>query len=423
MLVMFGTVGLIAILSGLPHPARSPMREAGTVASRALCMAIIVLACAAGSIGDVWAAGSRVPLLPKAQHNVSLLEKTAVFGKDDRVPLPPQHMQLKGKIGLLFNNRSRTVCTAFCVAKDIVATASHCLFRTRGQRRPSLANFWFARNYEKRQDYSRIFGHTRGATEQHVTAGDTRLSVRPPIGATRDWALLRLARPTCKNSILPIRPLNTLEVIREANAKRVFQVSYHRDFPNWRMAYSKPCAVARTFGRVAWSTIKKDFQSPGSLLLHQCDTGGASSGSPLLRMGPAGIEVVGMNVGTYVQSRVVMQNGRVTHRYKADTIANTAVTIVALHKRLRIFQASKILSASSQIRALQTHLKALKLYRGRVDGDYGPATRAAIVTYETKRKLPATGLATERLLKRLAADPQVAAGHPGGADPGSSPAD
>ncbi len=32
-----------------------------------------------------------------------------------------------------------------------------------------------------------------------------------------------------------------------------------------------------------------------------------------------------INVGTYVRSKVLMQNGDVVHRYKSDTIANTAV--------------------------------------------------------------------------------------------------
>ena len=357
------------------------------------------------------AAPAMSPLLPS---NSVLLQKfggvtpVAVFGKDDRVLLPRQYRKLNDKIGLLFNNRSRTVCTAFCVAPDMIATASHCLFRTRGQRRPSLSHFWFARNYERRRDYARVLGHARGAAEQHITAGDTRLRTRPPIGATRDWALVRLARPTCRKNVLRISPLNSKQIIREANAKRIFQASYHRDFPNWRVAYSTPCAVARSFGRVAWSTIRKDFREPGALLLHRCDTGGASSGSPLLRQGPDGIEVVGINVGTYVQSRVVMQNGRVTHRYKADTVANTAVTVVALSKRLKIFQAARILSASTKVKALQTYLKVRKLYGGAIDGAYGPATRAAIQAYEKASKLPVTGLASEYLLQHLSANPAAA---------------
>jgi hypothetical protein len=40
----------------------------------------------------------------------------AVFGTDDRVALPAKYKDVQQKIGLLFNMRSRTVCTAFCGA-------------------------------------------------------------------------------------------------------------------------------------------------------------------------------------------------------------------------------------------------------------------------------------------------------------------
>src|SRR5689334_18420350 len=74
----------------------------------------------------------------------SALQRVAVFGTDDRVALPAKYKDVQQKIGLLFNMRSRTVCTAFCVALDVVATAGHCLHRTLGERAPQLADFWFA---------------------------------------------------------------------------------------------------------------------------------------------------------------------------------------------------------------------------------------------------------------------------------------
>src|SRR5918912_3620477 len=67
----------------------------------------------------------------------------AVFGADDRVPVPAQYSALQEGIGLLINNRARTVCTAFCVAGDIIATAAHCLFKTKGEIAPRLVDFVF----------------------------------------------------------------------------------------------------------------------------------------------------------------------------------------------------------------------------------------------------------------------------------------
>src|SRR5262245_31475157 len=96
------------------------------------------------------------------------LEPVAVFGIDDRVALPAKHRELQDKLGLLFNPRSRTVCTAFCVAPDTIATAGHCLFRVAGERPPRIADFWFARNYDTVRDFARIAGYRTGAADQHV---------------------------------------------------------------------------------------------------------------------------------------------------------------------------------------------------------------------------------------------------------------
>jgi protease YdgD len=308
---------------------------------------------------------------------------------------------VREKVGLLFNLRSRTVCTAFCVASNMVATAGHCLHRTVGERPPSLSDFWFARNYDATRDYARIAGHASGSIGQHVMSGSARLSVRPPIDASRDWALVELARPVCSKGVLPVREMSMDQVIAEATAKRVFQVSYHRDFTPWKLAYSQPCTVGRDFDSADWRTIAQDFSDPAQLLLHTCDTGGASSGSPLLLDTPHGPEVIGINVGTYVQSKVLMQEGQVTKRLKADTVANTGVSSTAFAGKLAAFRQAVILGSAAQVRELQLLLQQRQLYSGSLDGVYGPGLRAAIEQFERGQGLPVTGLATQGLVKRL----------------------
>jgi protease YdgD len=340
-----------------------------------------------------------------ASQAPSLRRQVAVFGADDRVPVPARYKDLQDKIGLLFNPRSHMVCTAFCVAPDIVATAGHCLHRTHGERPPRLADFWFARNYDAERQFARIAGYGNGAAAQHVMSGTMDLSVRPPIDATHDWALVRLARPACSKGVLPIRALSPDALMTEAKAKHIFQVSYHRDFMPWKVAYSQPCGVARSFGNADWSTIARDFSDPAQLVLHTCDTGGASSGSPLLLDTPQGPQVVGINVGTYVQSKVLMENGQVTKRMKADSVANTAVGSGAFAAKLASFRQAAILSSPEKMRELQTMLKRRDLYSGPVDGTYGPSLRAAIETYEAAHGMPVTGLATQALMKRLGAEP------------------
>ncbi len=67
------------------------------------------------------------------------LSRVAVFGKDDRTPLPERLKSLEGSVGLLYDQSSRTVCSAFCVGDDIVATAGHCLYGTDHEHTPKLA--------------------------------------------------------------------------------------------------------------------------------------------------------------------------------------------------------------------------------------------------------------------------------------------
>ncbi len=325
----------------------------------------------------------------------------AVFGTDDRLPLPAKYKDLQDKMGLLFNPRSRMVCTAFCVAPDIVATAGHCLFKITGERAPRIADFWFARNYDAVRDYARVAGHATGASAQNVMSGASALNMRPPIDATRDWALVRLARASCSKGVLPVRPLPTEEIIAEAAAKRTFQVSYHRDFTPWRLAYASPCAIDRAFERADWKMIAQDFADADALLLHRCDTGGASSGSPILLETPHGPEVIGINVGTYVQSKVEMMDGQVTRRFKAETVANTGVSATQFAAKLEAFRTATILATPAQLRELQSALKQQQLYEGPMDGTYGVTLRAAIEAYEKAQGMPVTGLATKALLRRL----------------------
>lgn len=327
----------------------------------------------------------------------------AVFGKDDRIKLPAGYEGLKQSIGVLINTRSNSICTAFCVGDQLVATASHCLFRTAGEALPRTADIVFARDKDNPRSQSRIAGHETGSATQHVMSGSMRLSVRPPIEATRDWAVVKLAQPVCRGAVLKIRQMESTAIEREAREGRVFQVAYHRDFENWQLAYSQPCSVRREHEAAPWSTIARDFIEAQHLVLHQCDTGGASSGSPLLVDTANGPEVVGINVGTYVQSKVMIQNGEVVHRSKADAVANTAVNARAFADLLDGFKSAAILPSGAKLKELQDGLKRHGHYAGAIDGTYGPALRSAIESYERAEGMKVSGLASETLLKRVGA--------------------
>ncbi len=332
----------------------------------------------------------------------------AVFGADERAPVPQSLRAAVGKIGVIFDPRSRSICTAFCVAPNIVATAAHCLYRTADETPLRLTDVT-VRLHASRAT-SHIAGADLGAPEPNVVAGSTHLNVRPPIDATRDWALVRMARPLCKAGILKVAPHPVDDVMRLAAHKRVYNIAYHRDLPKWQPMLGRPCSVKRNFADAPWSIIRRDFAEPDQLLLHTCDTGGGSSGSPLLVDGPDGPEVVGINVGTYVQSKVVMLNGEVVHRFKSDDVANTGVNAQAFADALAAFKHADLLASARDIRRLQEALAALSLYEGPRDGRYGEALKGAIKTFERASAMPVTGLATRPLLTAVLGESHVVTG-------------
>jgi hypothetical protein len=363
-------------------PSVATVAESARKVSRVMMCAAVLLV----SPGALWNLGG----------------EAAIFGDDDRVEMPARLDPVGRSIGMLFNNEARTVCTAFCVGDNTIATAAHCLFKTAGETPPRVADFWFGRlNGNPARDFARIAGVATASTPQHVMSGSTALSVRPPIDATRDWALVRLSRPLCKNAALPIKLLGADEIVKEANDKKLFQVAFHRDYANWKLAYSKPCEAGRSFPGASRAAIAKDFVDVEQLILHKCDTGGASSGSPLLIDTADGPAVVGINVGTYVQSRVMMRDGQVLHRFKAETVANTGVAASAFKDKINAFEQAQIIPTGTAMKSLQDQLQSMQLYDGAIDGAYGPQLRQAILSYEELSRLPVTGLATTTLIRRL----------------------
>ena len=332
----------------------------------------------------------------------------AVFGSDERVPLPQSMRAVGDKIGVLHDPRSHSICTAFCVAGDIVATAAHCLYRTADV--PPLRLSDLVVKLHGSHALTHIAGTAEGAPEANVIAGSTRLNVHPPIDATRDWALVKLAKPICKSGGFKLSRKPVEEIMRLAEAGKIYNVAYHRDLPKWQPMFESGCGVKRSFEDADWNLIQRDFTNPAQLLLHTCDTGGASSGSPLLVDGPEGPEVVGINVGTYVQSKVIMLNGAVLHRFKSDDVANTGVNSLAFAASLDALRGADTLLSRRDIQLLQARLAAKDLYLGPQDGKLTSATRVAIERFERASEAPVTGLATRALLQTLVGTSQVATG-------------
>ncbi len=340
------------------------------------------------------------PPPPQTSH-LSQIEKIAVFGKDNRQVLNRQKRGVGNKVGLLYDRAARSVCSAFCVAPNVVATAAHCLSAGRGGRNARLNRFTFQLPIRGRMRQTRIAGAQRGLAALNVTTGTDHLRLRPPIDAARDWAFVRLEKNICRYGHFKLSRKKMDDVLRLARQDKIYQTAFHRDFGNWKLAIDTGCPVARSFPGTSWRTVQSDFRSASRLVLHKCDTAGASSGSPLLVDGANGPEVVAINVGTYLRAKMIMQNGRVMKKMASKTIANTGVHAAPLYARLQNFLAAPALTHKRQVEELQERLAAAGFYRGKIDGLYGARMRFAIESYERTMALPVTGLATVRLLQQF----------------------
>jgi V8-like Glu-specific endopeptidase len=347
---------------------------------------------------------SPAPLPPHHQNIVNdfskLITPVAVFGKDQRQRLPRRYKALGQQIGLLHNPKTNTLCTAFCVGPDMIATASHCLFSHRKKRKLHLSSFLFKLNTRTKNKpfYSKLAGNRTRQTRQFIITGTSKLNRKPPIGAARDWAIIRLEHASCRNGWLKTidMPHNQLELA--SRNKKLFQVAYHMDYRNWQIAYSRSCSINRSYGGLKWRNIKKHFATPQSLILHQCDTGEASSGSPLLMDTFDGPVVVGINVGTYQQRDIIVKSGRVIRRTKYRTIANTAVSSAAFLRNISLLKQADVIHSSADMKDLQLNLQERNYYQGSIDGIYGSRTELAIKAFEQGMNRPITGLATSTLL-------------------------
>jgi protease YdgD len=312
----------------------------------------------------------------------------AVFGTDDRVPVPIEMTATAEAVGALIHPRQRSICTAVCVAPNVIATAAHCVVGRSGVV-PPLDEVTFLRGAARVQ--TRLAGGVKA--KELIVAGTLAPSLTPPIGAAADWALARLARPVCTGHVLQLSPLSPEAIEAAAQVGRISQIALHRDRPPLQPLWSQPCTVGRSFGGLAWGAIAADFSAPAALLLHTCDTGGASSGSPLLDRGPDGVRMVGLNVGTYVSTRIVLREGREAERAQPETIANTAVAVSAFADRLAVLREAQFLTNEQQLGELRRRLSV----RGRSPDDL----RQAIEAFEHAQGWPVTGLATQALLRHL----------------------
>ena len=270
------------------------------------------------------AAAQPVGLASKPRSVQTFVSPIAVFGTDERQSIPERLTDLTQKIGTLSLDGS-TICSAFCVAPDIIATASHCLFGTAGTQKSKLTKFAFTIGTAALRQSSRIAGASEAEVHENVRSGTESLGLTPPIEAANDWAVARLARPICRAGGLALSDKSRDEIEQASEAGQVFQAAMHRDLASTNIVFGGPCAITEAFPDASAGMIARDFSDPASIILHDCDTGPGSSGSPMLIDAPGGPEVIGINVGTYVLSRVLNKTANNESGAHSKPIANTAL--------------------------------------------------------------------------------------------------
>jgi len=331
-----------------------------------------------------------------------MLAKVAMFGNDDRIALPENLAMLSSSVGLVASESERTLCTGFCVGKRTIATAAHCLFRTVGERRADLGSFRFIVGEGGNRRRSAIRGRDVGAHRQHVVAGSFALNILPPIDATRDWALMRLEQPICGKNELLVDAVSPPNIQRIAERGRLLHVSFHSDVRNWRLKVSPSCRVKAELDPLARAQVDRDFVDTAALVLHECDTGLASSGSPLLTIRPDNsLRVTAINVGTYQQTRYLVTGRSVKRRYKPATVANTAVSGSAFADHVLAFTRADIIGDQEGIRRLQSALRAKGFDPGPSDGIFGERSRSALIHFERSSGAADIGLATYAALRAV----------------------
>jgi V8-like Glu-specific endopeptidase len=305
-----------------------------------------------------------------------------VFGSDDRIAVPASLASAARGVGLVTNGRTKSVCSMFCVASAVVATAAHCLDVGGDGGASRLVHVRLSVPPHAAGDTTTIAGVRISSAAQHVTTGQiTAASMKSRSAAADDWALIRLERPICAGRVL------ALDRVAAASDRQVSHVAYHSD---------RGLAAAAVVDCRLWRS-----DDAGPLLLHDCDTGGASSGSPILVVKPTELRVVAINIGVYRRSRVVMGTTPAVVGDKDRPVANAAVAVESIADRLAAFDGATIVSDGLLMTRLQRALAAGGWYRSSINGAYSQAVGAAIARYEASTDRLVTGLPTSDLLRAI----------------------
>ncbi len=334
-----------------------------------------------------------------------------VLGRDDRIVLPESHGRLADVIGLLAlpihidGRRKVNYCTAFCVGRDLIATAAHCISAVPDRYpEPVLRGAVFRLGYWKGHRVRRKAGVFRGwnsdddtLIRNQIVSGLNGRTVMETRTGGNDWALIRLAQPVCGRH-LPVRGVSRETLRRAGREGRLYIVGLHGDRKLDGLLYSPNCRIVDN----SHTRSMRKAVAGGEVLYYTCDTYKGSSGAPLLMDTSRGPVVVGMNVGT--QSHRMERSATATGGSRKENVyvANIGVPANAFAREARVLARSRIITGKVKVRQLQLLLNRAGYDAGPVDGILGHRTRQAILAFRRRNGLMPVATATPYMLRLLA---------------------
>ena len=149
------------------------------------------------------------------------------------------------------------------------------------------------------------------------------MSFRAPIEADKDWAILRLHTPICREG-LPIADTRTHE--SETQSSPVLSVAaVHLTNDGRARVAILPCQTPLHQSEKAMAKHRHDFANPDALQFHDCKAGAIASGAPLLTATKDGPNVTALHVGTYVRSRIYEQDSAAVDRIRSTPVTQIAI--------------------------------------------------------------------------------------------------
>lgn len=313
----------------------------------------------------------------------------AIVGKDDRTKkIPKAYRKLARSVGAVFTGKA--MCSAVCVAPDVVLTSAHCLVDRRGRLPAAISRYMFVFDVKKRRSMARIAGDSARAKRRNVLLGGGYQGH----AENRDWAALRLSRPVCSGRNVPFDQSGSAAA-NAAKSRHLINIAFHADSKHTPL-YSGRCRRHERLGGRHAKRFRKSQVNRREVLLHTCDSLEGSSGSPIFGVPGKGTpRLLAINQGTVSWS---LTRGR---KRVASGRMNIAVRVSSFVDRLARFVDEAPLEGDLAIAALQSHLARAGLYTGRIDSIPGPKTKRAIELFEKRMRLGRLGHPTRRILALL----------------------